>query len=421
MFWRFGIHEGWHIMKVMYFGFEGFDNSNGNNHLILKMLDDFLKRGLEVFYLSSHTTGDHSDIPPILENRKNFSYKIINRKTVNKKNFLSRYLNGIHYAFKAMKYWKKEGKSIDVIILQSRPTVVFSAILIKLFLKKPIIFNYFDIFPNGPYSYGAINNHLLFKILIFLQHILYKCCSKILVISEDTKETLLNEGVQINKMEIIRNWYNEEQIKTVPLEKNRFLSKYHIDTNKFIIQYAGNFGFTFNYKIVLEIAEKLKNNDNIEFHMIGTGTFEEDFRTEAKIKGLNNIRFFPWQDLDIISDVYSYCDLELVPLSKGVIWTSYPSKCSLLMACKKPFYCILEKESFFYNLIKEKEIGFCSSMDEIDEAINNILNLAKNKDCLEKVAENAFNYGSSIFSSKFNLDKLWRIIIELGDKKNESI
>lgn len=400
-------------MRVMYFGFEGFDNPNGNNHLIIKMIDFLLENNVLVYYLSSHTTGENPDIPNILKNRKGFSYDIVHRRPVNKKNFISRYLNGIYYAFKSSKYWYKERQNIDIVILQSRPTAVISAILLKLFLRKPIVFNYYDIFPNGPYQYGAIQNELIYRILKFLQKILYYLSDKILVISEDTRQTLINEGVPTEKMEIIRNWYNDTQIKTVSIEENRFIKKFNINTNKFILQYAGNYGFTFNYKCILDIAERLKQNNEIEFHMIGTGTFEKDFKREVKKRRLLNIKFYPWQSLDIISDVYSYCDMEIIPLSKGVISTSYPSKCSLLMACKKPFFCITEDNSYFYKVINQKQIGFCAPVNNLDMISKKILEISKNKELLKKVANNAYEYGKEYYSSEKNLNKLLKTIYEL--------
>lgn len=408
-------------MRVMYFGFEGFDNPNGNNHLIIKMIDYFLDNNLEVYYLSSHTTGEDPDIPKLLQGREGFSYDIVYRNPVNKKKFVSRYLNGIKYAFKSIKYWRKEKDNINVVILQSRPTAIISAILLKFFLRRPIIFNYYDIFPNGPYQYGAINDGLVYKLLKFLQKILYLLSNKILVISEDTKQTLINEGVPEYKMVIIRNWFNESQIKPVPINENRFVKKFNIDTTKFILQYAGNYGFTFNYKKVLDIANKLKKYTDIEFHMIGTGTFENDFKEEVKQKDLNNIKFFPWQNLDVISDVYSYCDIELIPLSKGVIWTSYPSKCSLLMACGKPFICVVEKESYFYKNVNNRQIGICTSIDDIEETVNKILEIYANKDFLKTISENAIQYGNEEYSSEKNLKVLLKIIKNLGGNENESI
>lgn len=421
MFWGFKIYKGRLTMRIMYFGFEGFDNSNGNNHLIIKMIDYFLEKDLEVYYLSSHTTGDYPDIPDLLNDREGFFYDIVYRNPVNKKKFISRYLNGVKYAFKAMRFWYKEKNNIDMVLLQSRPTAIVSAILLKIFLRKPLIFNYYDIFPNGPYQYGAIKDGVVYRILKLLQKILYAISDKILVISEDTRKTLIDEGVPIEKMVIIRNWYNENQIKSVTLEKNKFVKKFNIDTNKFILQYAGNFGYTFNYKKIIEIASKLKNYTDIEFHMIGTGTFENDFRDEVKKENLDNIKFFPWQSLDIISDVYSYCDIELIPLSKGVIWTSYPSKCSLLMACGKPFICVIEKESYFYKNVNKRKIGICTSINDIEETVNRILKIYNDKSILKEISENAIKYGNEEYSSEKNLKELLRIIKNFGGIENESI
>ena len=68
-----------------------------------------------------------------------------------KRNFIQRYRDGIEYAYNASKEWKKHIHEIDAVILQSTPTAFFSVILLKRYLKKPIIYNNFDVFPDGPY------------------------------------------------------------------------------------------------------------------------------------------------------------------------------------------------------------------------------------------------------------------------------
>lgn len=78
--------------------------------------------------------------------------------------------------------------------------------------------------------------------------------------------------------------------ETLQMKKNKFIEKYDIDMSKFYVQYAGNIGYTFDYKMVLDIAEKINNNKNIIFQLVGDGAFKEDFIREAKQRNLSNTR-----------------------------------------------------------------------------------------------------------------------------------
>lgn len=398
--------------KIMYFAFEGFDTPNGTNHLALKIIETFLDSNYEVLLMTSHSTGINEDIPSSLRYRDGFKYEIVNRKNVSKRNFVARYIDGLTYALKAFRRWRKV-KDLDAVILQSTPTVFFSAILLKFFCHAPIVFNSYDIFPNGPYMMGAMKNKIVYKILSGMQKIVYRCCTCIVVISEDMKDSFVRMGISGRKLAVIPNWYDDSQIHCVEKENNRFINKYNIDTGKFIVQYAGNFGFTFNYRIILKLAQKLKKEQDIVFHMVGTGGFENDFKEQAQKSGLTNIMFFPWQPLEQMSDVYSAASIEIIPLSKGVIYNSYPSKTSLLMACHRSFICINEKDAKFTSFVREKGIGFSFDYDELELVALKIIELRDNQELLGRADNAAYLVGSSDFSSSSNSIKYVKLVNEL--------
>lgn len=400
-------------MRVMYLAFEGFDTQNGTNHLALKMIDEFLNVGIDVYLVSSHSRGLADDIPDILKNRKGFKYDIINRSIVSKTNFLQRYWDGLKYSFNCKNAWRKQIDDIDIIILQSTPTVVFSSILLKLFGKKPIIYNSYDVFPDGSYAVGAIKNKFIFKVLQKLQQIVYKTSTKIVVISSDMKTQLQKLGVPEHKLVEIKNWYDDKAIESIPFNENKFAKKYQLSSNQFYVQYAGNFGYTFNYKMVLNIAESLKNEKKIIFQMVGEGAFKEKFISEAEERKLSNIVFYPWQSLEMISDVYSVCAIQLIPLSNGVIWNSFPSKGSLLMACGRVILCATEKESNYFNEINNNDVGVCVSNKSPKDAADAILTLFNNRDRIKEIGEKAQAYGRKEYSSTVNINKFIKLLDEV--------
>ena len=362
------------------------------------------------------------DIPNSIKNREGFSYSIIQRNKVEKRNFIQRYRDGIEYAYNASKEWKKHIHEIDAVILQSTPTAFFSVILLKRYLKKPIIYNNFDVFPDGPYLFGAIKNKMIYTALSAFQNYVYKTSKKIVVISEDMKRTFLKKGVEENKLVTIPNWYDSDAIREVGEFENKFIQKYEINRNKFIVQYAGNIGYTFNYQAFIEVAKLLRNEQDIEFHIIGTGGFENEFKEKVINEKLDNIKFFPWQDSSIINDVYSECDIELVPLSRGVIWTSFPSKCTLLMACGRTFLCMCEKESNFYNIVNNEKIGICVERTDYKAAANVIHRLKENKAEIVELASKAKEYGEAVYSSTYNAYKYVDIVKELVEEnRNVSV
>lgn len=396
----------------MYFGFEGFDTKNGTNHLAIKMIDEFLIDGIDVYLMISHTTGTFDDIPNVLKGRDGFTYDIVDRAIVSKKNFIQRYLDGASYALNAWKKWRKRIKDVDVVIYQSTPTALFSMVLLYFFGRKPIIYNNYDIFPDGSFALGAIRNKYVYKILHTFQKIVYKLSDRIVVISEDMKEQFINNGVADEKLIEIKLWYDDNTIQSVPHMENDFILNNNINPNKFYVQYAGNFGYTFDYKMVLDIAEKLIEKKDIVFQMIGDGAFRCDFIEEAKKRNLTNIKFYPWQPLELISDVYSACDVQIIPLSKGVIKNSFPSKSSILMSIGKTILCTTESDSYFYKEMNVKNIGICVSNDSPEDAAKELKLLYNNQKKLEEISENAKKHAKEVYSSSVNVLKFIDLVNE---------
>lgn len=394
-------------MRVMYFGFEGFDTPNGTNHLAISLIDEMLKNNINVFLLNSHTKGIDPDIPELLLNRDGFNYQIINRKNVNKRNFIQRYFNGMIYAMKAMKYWRKE--KIDAVLYQSTPTAIFSIVLLKLFKRKPIIYSLYDVFPENAKAVDAINKYI-YLILKCFQKIVYACCDKVVVISEDMKNQMINLGVKESKLDIVRLWYDESQLNKKNNENLFLKSNPNVNTEKFILQYAGNIGFTFDYKMILYLAQKLIDYKDIEFHIIGNGAFLNDFKENAVQKHLTNIIFFNWQPSSIIYDVYKACSIEFIPLANEVIKNAYPSKTSLLMACGKSFICTTEKDSCFYEEMNSNRVAICIDKNDKDLAVQAIIDSYKNRDKLDVYNLNAKSYSQKLLSKSYNCKKFIEII-----------
>lgn len=387
-------------MRVLYFAFEGFDSPNGTNHLALALIEGLLDNNHSVHLLSSRSRGIENDVPASLLDRANFSYDIVPRTKVDKQNFVKRYIEGVWYSLRCSRKWYRIRKNVDVVVLQSTPTAVWSSILMKMFLGKPIVYNYYDLFPDGGYAMGVIGE-TAFRLLAFLQKALYKASSKIVVASDDMRETLIKQGIEKQKLVKINLWYDDQLAKIIFDDDNAFLKKYPKSINGFYVQYAGNFGYTFDYKMVLEVAERTLNsgNHNIIFQMIGDGAFAEQFQEEARLRGLTNVEFLPWQPLDTIADVNAACSLGFIPLAKGVIWNSYPSKSSLLMAIGKPLVIVAEEASVFSKMINESGVGECFDHTQIAKITESIIRLSKNQELATKYGNSGKEFAVRYYSS----------------------
>lgn len=405
-------------MKILYITAEGFDTPNPNNQMAEVMIRDFLSSGYLVHLIQSGRKKINPDIPVSLQNRNGFSCDTVDRTVVDKTNFIKRYLNDVHYAFLAMRYWKKV-KDADVIYLQSNPTILYPMLLLKIFKKLPIVYSIYDVFPGHAHDIGVIQNKFVYNVMRIMQKPCYKMAAAIAVLSDDMKQKVIELGAKPDNVFVIPAWFDVETAEEVPLIENRFIKKYNIPTNKFYVQFAGTVGYVFNYKTVIELAKRLQNECNIVIQIVGDGNVKGKFMAEVNELKLSNIKFYPLQPVDLVPDVYSACDLCIIPLKKGVIGNGVPSKAPILMACKRVILNSVEITSEYAKMFTENDIGVAVDVNDYDGLANAVRSLYNSPEKIKRMANNAYEFGKSNYSSTQSISKLMQLFEKVGRKEKE--
>ncbi len=403
-------------MKILYITSDGFDTPSPNNQMAEVMISDFLDNGYDVHLIQSHRTGKFDDIPPLLQNKDGFTCDIINREVFDRNNFVKRYINDLMYAFSAMKRWYKV-KDADVVYLQSNPTILFPMILLKLFKRLPILYCVYDVWPGHAYDIGVIKNKLLYNIFRVLNKPCYKLATAMSVLSEDMKDKLMAEGASAEKVHIVPAWFDVKTAREVLPEENRFIAKYNIPQDKFYVQFAGTVGYVFNYKTVIELAKRLQDEENIVIQIVGDGNAKERFVAEVESLDIKNIEFYPLQPIEIVPDVYSACNICLIPLQKGVIGNGVPSKAPILMACNRVIVNSVELNSRYAKMFEENDMGIAVDIFDYDGLAQAVRDLYHSPETVARMAENAHKYGAENYSSTISTRKYMDIFDKIGNKK----
>lgn len=391
-------------MKLLYIAaIDFYTKPNPSFHLMVTMLEDLLNAGIKVRFVGCKEDGLDKHIPEILESKAGFDYYLIQCPKVKKSNFIHRYLEGIRYAKVVGKYIKKNIHDCDVVFVQSSPTVLYTLYYARKYAaKKQIIYNVQDMFPGSSIASGVMPQKWMQQIFFLLQKIAYKKADVITAISEDMKYKLMEQGVSEEKIRVIVNWFDDSSVHEVAWERNRFVQKYNLDPTVFYVQYAGTMGYVFDYEMVLQVADRLKNYHDIVFQMIGEGSQKEVFVQSANKKELNNIVFLPLEPQEMVSDVYSACSVCFIPLKRGIIGNSVPSKVGLLMACKRAIVTSVDKDSDYYSMIN-KYAGIAASNDDPEAVVNAILKLRENRELCQTFGVRGYDYGHELYARSNNM------------------
>ncbi len=410
-------------MKILIFMSGGFDTYGPSRHLYDALISDMLAEGIQIHLIESHSSGKDPDVPEYFLNNSNFSYETVNTKVVKKSAFAKRYLTGVRYCYKARKRLKKCKNKFDLVFVQSCPWAPFAVPFAKKLTKTTTIWNIQDMFPGSAVATGVMKNTLMQKIFYKFHKRAYKKADHIVVISEDMKKKVIQQGVPKEKIDVISDWFDDciiPQGKEIAWEDNKFVKKYNLDKNKFYVQFGGTMGYNFDYKMVINVAKLLRNEKDIEFQMVGFGSQMDIFKETAKNEGLENIVFYPLQSQNEAYDVYSACSVCIIPFREGVIGNSVPSKAGLLMSCKKPIIATSDEDSDYNNMINSNNLGFAFGCHNPEKVAEGIMTLKNNETLRKEQGINGYNYAKVIYSRSYNTGKYIELFKKMVNSKDSN-
>lgn len=392
-------------MKILIVMSGGFDTYGPSRHLYHALIEDFLNNGDYVHLIESHSTGIDPDVPDTFLSNNHFSYEVVNINSVPKRAFVKRYLTGLKYTCRCKKPLKKAKDKYDIVLVQSCVWAPFMVPLVKKTTNTTVVWNIQDMFPGASIANGVLKNRILQKFFYKLHKRAYKKADHITVISDDMKIKVIEQGYDEYKITVISDWFDDKSVRSIEWDENLFVKEFSLEKNKFYVQYAGTMGFNFDYKVVIEVADILKEHKDIIFQMIGFGSQMDVFKNEAEKRHLDNIVFYPLQKQDRVSHVYSACSVTLIPLPKGVIGNSVPSKIGLLMACKKPVISTSDKDSLYVKMINDNGFGFAYGDDEYTKVAEAIIKMKNDAELCKEMGQKGFDFGHIIFSRSYNTSK----------------
>ena len=404
-------------MKILIVMSGGFDTYGPSRHLYHALIEDFLEHGDSVHLIESHSTGNDPDVPEEFLSNNRFSYDIVNINTVEKRAFVKRYLTGLKYTNRCKKPLRKTKNKYDIVLVQSCVWAPFMIPLVRRKSKSIVVWNIQDMFPGASIANGVMKNGFLKWFFYKLHHKAYKKADFITAISDDMKLKVIEQGYDSNRIEVISDWFDDRTVREIDWENNRFVRENNLSKDIFYVQYAGTMGFNFDYKMVLKVAELLKDHSDIEFQMIGFGSQKDDFVKEAKEKGLSNIVFYPLQPQEMVPHVYSACSVCLIPLPKGVIGNSVPSKIGLLMACKRPVISTADGDSLYIKMINDNGFGWGFANNEPEKVVEAILKLKNDRSLCIEMGKKGYDFGNEIYSRSYNTSKYINLFMRLTNNK----
>ncbi|WP_299744258.1 glycosyltransferase family 4 protein [uncultured Rossellomorea sp.] len=324
----------------------------------------------------------------------------------------------IKYIFLTFSIYKEAKKhKTDTFYIYSTPP--FLGLLgSKLSKIAPTLYNAQDLFPDTLIKMKKLSDKNIFvKFLRNLEKKVYQHNTKIVTISEDMRNTIIEQGSKKEKVEVIQNWVDIHKIKKVERKDNDLFNKFKLDKQSFYVSYAGDIGLFQNWEIILDAAQELeKEYNDIKFVIIGNGSYKDNMEKSIKRRKLSNTLLFPLQPIELISSAYSLGDLELVSLEKDMTKLALPSKIGQILAAGSPLLGMFDSNSYISNEITNKGLGAVVDSFQKESLVKIIKHYYHNKHELELISDNARKYAEQQLERKLQTSKYNNLLRETSYK-----
>ena len=243
-----------------------------------------------------------------------------------------------------------------------------------------------------------------------MENFTYNNADKIIVISENMKQLLLEKGVAENKVEVVYNWVETEKVVPIERKDNYLFDEYGLDRNGFYVVYAGNLGQAQNIDVILEAAKLLEENTEIKFLIFGQGVLREKYRSRIESEERLNILIYDLLPYEKVSYVYSLGNVGIVSCKKGFGKSAFPSKTWNIMAAGSTVIASFDKNTDLEKILIKHKIGKFCEADNVSQLANAILEAYENKDDCITMGQKARKYVENKMSRQFGINEYIRIV-----------
>lgn len=381
------------------------------SHLMKELAEGLKNRGFDVAVATTYPEYN------LAEEQMNIKYpefaeeneiKVIRVKTLphHKINFIVRGISQVSMPYIFENKIKKYLNKADIIIVYSPPLpLAIVGAKLKKFFNAKFLLNVQDIFPQNAIDLGVLKNPLLIKFFKKMEWKAYINADLIFVHSEGNLNFLKKKYPDIaGKFMVLHNWIDTKQFNGI-LRTNKYRKIYNLE-NKFIILFAGVIGPSQGLDFVIELANRVRDLEDVIFLFVGDGMEKTKLENLAKTKNLKNVIFKPFVSKEYYPYLVKDCDVGLVSLSSKNRTPVVPGKILGYMAAKLPVLAFLNQESDGHNIIKNANCGFSCIHGDIQEAEKLVREIYKNKNGLIRYGENGYNYVINNFDREICIQKL---------------
>ncbi|WP_027626899.1 glycosyltransferase family 4 protein [Clostridium lundense] len=327
------------------------------------------------------------------------------------KSFTKRLRNYLSFTFSSVLTGAKHVEKQDVVITESPPLFLgWSGYVIAKKIGAKFIFNVSDLWPESAVKLGVLNNKLFITMSTWLEEFCYRKAAAVTGQTQGIVDNIVQRGFGKDKVHLITNGVDTEFFKKENRDES-FRKEIGVE-NKFAVCYAGIHGIAQGLEVIINAAEILKDEKDIQFVFIGDGPEKASLINMVEEKNLSNVTFLPMQLKPKMPRIIASMDATVIPLKKLDLFKgALPSKMFEALSSELPIVLAVEGEA--EKLINNAKAGIVVEPENSKEIAEAVLTLAKDVELRKTLGSNGRKYVMEHYSRESITRKLEKILMDL--------
>ncbi len=223
-----------------------------------------------------------------------------------------------------------------------------------------------DIFPEWAADIGLIRPGIAYSFFKKVAQSQYAAADIIGVQTPGNLDYFVNweERAAGCKVEVLQNWLGPQMGTTCRIRVDETCL-----TGRKVLVYAGNMGVSQGMDIVLDLAERMRQRDDLGFLLVGRGSEVARLRARAAAATLDNILFCDEIDPNEIPDLYAQCHVGIIALNTRHNSHNIPGKFLSYLQNGLPVLANVNAGNDLAGVVRSHRVGEVCESNELEEFV----------------------------------------------------
>jgi glycosyltransferase involved in cell wall biosynthesis len=364
------------------------------------------KQGIEVNVLTGYPTYGKGIHAYKKEKLEDISIKRVWSTRLNKNTMKGQIFNSLTFFTTCFFSLLFSFDKSPILIVSNPPFLPVLGALMHTLKGRKFIYLVHDVFPDKAIKLEYIKeNSFLCKLWKWADRYILRTTSEVIALSCSMQRVMQEKykkyGLKPHHVTIIHNWADDNFIKPIDKKDNPFIKENNLQ-DKFIVQYSGNLGASYELEFIIDTARMIKDED-IVFLFIGDGVKKGKLQAMVKEYSLKNVVFMPYQKKENLPYSLTASCVSLVTYDHNLDGLLMPSKLYSILASGKPVIAFCKKDSEVGHIVREAECGYLIEDNYAAEFAEKIILLKNNEALRLALGKNARLYFERYFTFKHSL------------------